>query len=57
MLAGQTVKLLVKDDGDHYFQVPRSRGFDLGWIAGLLRKRLGKPAVADAGTPDAGEGI
>lgn len=56
-LAGQTVKLLVKDDGDHYFQVPESRGLDLGWIVGFLRKRLSRAAPLEAGTPDAGEGI
>ncbi|MCP3983059.1 MAG: hypothetical protein GY723_01645, partial [bacterium] len=25
-LAGQKVRLLVKDDGDHYFQLDRDRG-------------------------------
>jgi hypothetical protein len=39
VLAGQKVKLLVKDDGDQYFQVPR--GFDLGRVVGALRRRVG----------------
>ncbi|MGH0031580.1 MAG: thiolase C-terminal domain-containing protein [Myxococcota bacterium] len=30
VLAGQKVRLLVKDDGDQYFQIPRGRTFDLG---------------------------
>ncbi|HVP31616.1 MAG TPA: beta-ketoacyl synthase N-terminal-like domain-containing protein [Myxococcota bacterium] len=57
LLAGQTVKLLVKDDGDHYLSIPRSRAFDLGWIAGLLRRGLGRAAPAEPETPSAGEGI
>lgn len=58
MLAGQTVKLLVKDDGDHYFQVPPTRGFDLGWIASFLRKRLGLTAPPESTLPaDGGDGI
>ena len=46
VLAGQRVKLLVKDDGDHYFQLDRGRtGF-----SGLLervRQRLGMPSGPD----------
>jgi len=41
VLAGQRVKLLVKDDGDHYFQIPRGRGFDLGRIVQSIRRRVG----------------
>ena len=41
VLAGQRVKLLVKDDGDHYFQIPRSRAFDLGWLVDAVRRRVG----------------
>ncbi len=40
-LAGQKVKLLVKDDGDQYFQIPRGRGFDLGRIVQAMRRRVG----------------
>lgn len=40
VLAGQKVKLLVKDDGDHYFQVPRGLGFDLSRAASALRRRV-----------------
>ena len=40
-LAGQKVKFLVKDDGDHYFQIPRERGFDLGRVVQAIRKRVG----------------
>ena len=41
VLAGSTVKFLVKDDGDHYFQIPRERGFDLGRVVQSIRKRVG----------------
>ncbi len=50
VLAGQKVRLLVKDDGDHYFQIPRSRGFDLGRLAQSIRRR-----VAGRGSEPAGE--
>ena len=45
LLAGRTVRLLVKDDGDHYFQIPRPRGFelpDLGGIVEAIRRRVGR---------------
>ena len=41
VLAGQKVKLLVKDDGDHYFQIPRGRSFDLGGVVKSIRRRVG----------------
>jgi len=41
VLAGQKVKLLVKDDGDQYFQIPRGRSFDLGRIVQAIRRRVG----------------
>ncbi len=41
LLAGQKVKFLVKDDGDHYFQIPRERGFDLGRVVQAIRRRVG----------------
>jgi hypothetical protein len=41
VLAGQRVKFLVKDDGDHYFQIPRERGFDLGRVVQAIRRRVG----------------
>jgi hypothetical protein len=40
-LAGQRVKLLVKDDGDHYFQLQRNRGFDLSRVVQSIRRRVG----------------
>ena len=45
VLAGQTVKLLVKDDGDHYFQIPRGRSFDLGRVVQSIRRRVGRQTV------------
>jgi acetyl-CoA acetyltransferase len=42
VLAGQKVKLLVKDDGDHYFQIPRGRSFDLSRVVQSIRKRVGR---------------
>ena len=44
VLAGRKVKLLVKDDGDHYFQVPRGRSFDLGRLVQAIRRRTGGAA-------------
>jgi acetyl-CoA acetyltransferase len=41
LLAGQKVKLLVKDDGDHYFQIPRGRSLDLGRMLQSIRRRVG----------------
>jgi len=40
LLAGKRVTLLVKDDGGHYFEMPRERGFDVGRIAKALAQRL-----------------
>jgi acetyl-CoA C-acetyltransferase len=41
VLAGQTVKFLIKDDGDHYFQIPRERGQGLGRVVQAIRRRVG----------------
>ena len=41
VLAGQRVRLLVKDDGDHYFQMSPARGFDLAGLLGRMRTRVG----------------
>jgi acetyl-CoA acetyltransferase len=44
VLAGQRVRLLVKDDGDHYFQIPKPSGlgrFDVGHIVDAIRRRVG----------------
>jgi acetyl-CoA acetyltransferase len=41
VLAGQRVRLLLKDDGDQYFQVPRGRGFDLAGLVERVRGRMG----------------
>ena len=46
VLAGQKVKLLVKDDGDHYFQIPRGRSFDLGRVVQSIRRRVGRHDAA-----------
>jgi acetyl-CoA acetyltransferase len=40
MLAGRRVRLLVKDDGGHYFQIPRGRTFDVGWLVNAIRQRV-----------------
>jgi hypothetical protein len=45
VLAGQKVRLLVKDDGDHYFHVPRGRGFDLSRLVQSIRRK--PPAGGD----------
>jgi hypothetical protein len=41
ILAGTKVKLLVKDDGDQYFQIPQSQSFDLGSLVQSIRRRVG----------------
>jgi acetyl-CoA acetyltransferase len=41
VLAGSRVKLLVKGDGDTYFQIPQSRGLDLGRVVTAIRRRVG----------------
>ena len=46
-LAGQTVKLLVKDDGDQYFQIPKGLSFDVGRMARWIRRRVGRASRAD----------
>jgi hypothetical protein len=46
VLAGQKVRLLIKDDGDHYFQIPRGRSFDLGRVVQSIRRRVGRQDVA-----------
>jgi acetyl-CoA acetyltransferase len=43
VLAGQKVRLLVKDDGDHYFQIPKPRGIprlEIGQILERIRRRV-----------------
>jgi hypothetical protein len=42
VLAGQKVKFLVKDDGDHYFQVDRGVSGDFGRLVDRLRTRLSR---------------
>jgi hypothetical protein len=42
VLAGSRVKLLVKDDGDHYFQLDRGRRLDLGSLVDRMRDRMGR---------------
>jgi hypothetical protein len=42
MVTGQKVRVLLKDDGDHYFQIPQARGLDLGRIARSFRRRVGR---------------
>jgi acetyl-CoA acetyltransferase len=41
VLTGHKVRLLVKDDGDQYFQILRSRGLDLGRVVQSIRRRVG----------------
>ena len=38
--------LLVKDDGDQYFQIPRGHSFDLARLVHSIRRRVGPPASA-----------
>ncbi|MCZ7617688.1 MAG: hypothetical protein M5U32_05050 [Myxococcota bacterium] len=43
------MKLLLKDDGDQYFQIPRGRGFDLARLVERVRARVrvSRTAAAD----------
>jgi hypothetical protein len=41
VLAGQRVRLLLKDDGDQYFQMPRGRSFDIAGLVERVRARVG----------------
>jgi len=52
-LAGQKVKLLVKGDGDHYFQIARGSTFDLGRIVKSIRRRVGGDAAETAESEEA----
>jgi acetyl-CoA acetyltransferase len=54
LLAGETVNLLVKGDGDHYVQLdPRGKGLTLARIVQRLRRRVGRgAAAADGAAPD-----
>jgi acetyl-CoA C-acetyltransferase len=61
VLAGQRVRLLLKDDGDHYFQIPRGRGFDLAGLVERIRQRVGfgraaAPGRGEETAPDARAG-
>jgi glucose-6-phosphate-specific signal transduction histidine kinase len=62
VLAGQRVKLLVKDDGDQYFQITRGRGFDFSGLVERVRSRVGglrrtatTGSAAPAAEPDEAE--
>jgi acetyl-CoA acetyltransferase len=52
VLAGQKVKLLVKDDGDHYFQIPRGRSFEVGRVVESIRRRVGRPTSTEEPADD-----
>jgi acetyl-CoA C-acetyltransferase len=52
VLAGQKVKLLVKGDGDHYFQIAREQTFDLGRIVKSIRRRVGGEVTEPGGAAD-----
>jgi len=52
ILAGQRVRLLVKDDGDQYFQIPRGRTLGLGGLIERVRKRV----VGEEGTEESASG-
>ena len=53
VLAGQRVKLLVKDDGDHYFQLDRG-GLGLGRFVERVRERMLGPSAASEAPPSEG---
>lgn len=51
VLAGQRVKILVKDDGDHYFQIDRGR-IGLGRLMERVRDRIGRTGGAAEPEPE-----
>lgn len=53
VLAGQRVRLLLKDDGDQYFQLPRGLGFDLAGMVERVRSRVGLGRTPAAAPPPA----
>jgi acetyl-CoA C-acetyltransferase len=60
LLAGQKVRLLVKDDGDQYLQIPRGRSFDLTALVDRVRRRVvrgrGDAGPAEAADPETNPG-
>ena len=53
LLAGETVNLLVKDDGDHYVQLDRrGSGFTLARIVQSIRRRVGRAPAAPEPAPE-----
>lgn len=53
-LAGRSVRLLVKDDGDQYFSIPRGQRFDLARIVERVRRSVGLREVEPAPRTAAG---
>jgi len=49
VLAGQRVRLLVKDDGDQYFQIPPGRSLGLGGLVERVRRRVRGEADGEGG--------
>jgi acetyl-CoA acetyltransferase len=47
VLAGQKVRLLVKDDGDQYFQIPRGHGTGVGRVVEAIRRRVPRWGAAE----------
>jgi acetyl-CoA acetyltransferase len=52
ILAGQSARILVKDDGDQYFQIQRRGGWDFGRLVESIRQRVALRREARASTPD-----
>ncbi|UCE85808.1 MAG: hypothetical protein JSU66_16010 [Deltaproteobacteria bacterium] len=53
VLAGQSARILVKDDGDQYFQIRRRRGWDVGRLVDSIRKRAPRRRPAEPPAADA----
>src|SRR5690606_9556365 len=51
LLAGRRVRLLLKDDGDQYFQTPRGFSFDLAGLVERVRARVGFRRAVPAAPP------
>ncbi len=58
LLSGETVKLLVKDDGDHYVQLePRGAGMTFGRIVLAIRRRVVRSAPKPGSEETPREGV
>ncbi len=54
VLTGQKVRLLVKDDGDQYFQIARGPGAGVGRVVEAIRRRVPRWGAAEGEAEETG---